>query len=148
MVLFGLFLVILELVPILVKEFLLLLGASSSHSGIYIPAPEGTQFIAVADGEITFTGFLGGGGYTITLSVDNMRITYCHVSPTYIVKKGDKIKKGQVIGYVGPKNVYGVPGNQYFDENGNPTNGATTGPHLHFGVRIDGEYINPLLLFQ
>ena len=123
-------------------------GATSYHSGLDIGAPEGSKLIATCDGEITFTGFLGGGGYTITLSVDNMRITYCHVSPTYIVKKGDKIKKGQVIGYVGPKNVYGVPGNQYFDENGNPTNGATTGPHLHFGVRIDGEYINPLLLFQ
>ena len=123
-------------------------GATSYHSGLDIGAPEGSKLIATCDGEITFTGFLGGGGYTITLSVDNMRITYCHVSPTYIVKEGDKIKKGQVIGFVGPKNVYGVPGNQYFDENGNPTNGATTGPHLHFGVRIDGEYINLLLLFQ
>ena len=36
-------------------------GASSSHSGIDIPAPEGTQFIAVADGEITFRQFLGAG---------------------------------------------------------------------------------------
>lgn len=31
---------------------------------------------------------------------------------------------------------------------GNPTNGATTGPHLHLGVRIDGNYIDPLSLFQ
>ncbi len=38
-------------------------------------------------------------------------------------------------------------GNQYKDANGNPTNGATTGPHLHLGVRIDGEYVNPLTLF-
>ena len=35
-------------------------------------------------------------------------------------------------------------GNQYHDENGLPTNGATTGPHLHFGVRIDNKYQNPL----
>ena len=57
MVLFGLFLAIQELVLTLEKEFRQLLGASSSHSGIDIPAPEGTQFIAVADGEITFTQF-------------------------------------------------------------------------------------------
>ena len=112
MVLFGLFLVIQELVLILVKEFLLLLGASSSHSGIDIPAPEGTQLIAVADGEITFTQFLGAGGYTITLSFDNYRVTYCHCSPNYIVKVGDKIKQGQVIGYVGPHHDYGVKANQ------------------------------------
>ena len=97
-------------------------GASSSHSGIDIPAPQGSKFIAVADGEITFCKFLGAGGYTITLSFDNLKISYCHCDPNFIVSVGDKVKQGQVIGYVGPKNVYGVKGNQYFDENGNPTN--------------------------
>lgn len=119
-------------------------GASSFHKGIDIGAPEGTTLIAVLDGEITYTGFLGGGGYTITLTVDNMKITYCHVSPMYIVNIGDKVLRGQVIGYVGPKNVYGVKGNAYKDENGNPTNGATTGTHLHLGIRVDEEYVNPL----
>lgn len=123
-------------------------GATSYHAGLDIGAPQGSKFIAVCDGKITFTGFLGGGGYTITLSANNMKFTYCHVSPTYIVKKGDVVKKGDIIGYVGPKNVYGVPGNQYRDENGNPTNGATTGPHLHFGVRRDGKYIDPMSLFK
>lgn len=103
-------------------------GASSSHSGIDIPAPPGTQFIAVADGEITFRDFLGAGGYTITLSFDKFKISYCHCNPNYIVSVGDTIKQGQVIGHVGPKNVYGVKGNRYHDENGNPTNGATTRP--------------------
>lgn len=84
-------------------------GATSYHAGIDIGAPKGSKFIAVCDGTITFTGFFGGGGYTITLSVDNMKITYCHVSPDYIVQTGDEVKKGQVIGNVGPKNVYGVP---------------------------------------
>lgn len=123
-------------------------GASSYHSGLDIGAPEGSKLIAVTSGEITFASFLGGGGYTITLTSGNIKFTYCHVSPYYIVKIGDKVSQGQVIGYVGPKNVYGVKGNQYFDENGNPTNGATTGPHLHFGVRVDGEYIDPLSLFN
>ena len=122
-------------------------GASSSHSGIDIPAPEGTKFIAVADGTITFTQFLGAGGYTITLSFDNYRVTYCHCSPNYIVEVGDTVKQGQVIGHVGPKYVYGVKGNQYSDSSGKPTNGATTGTHLHLGIRIDGKYQNPLDFF-
>lgn len=83
-------------------------GASSYHKGIDIGAPEGTKLIAVVDGQITYTGFLGGGGYTITLSVDDMKITYCHVSPNYIVEEGQEVVQGQIIGFVGPKNVYGV----------------------------------------
>ena len=84
-------------------------GASTYHKGIDIPAPEGTALIASCDGEITFTGFLGGGGYTITLTTPkNLKISYCHVSPNYIVSNGDKIQQGQVIGTVGPKYVYGV----------------------------------------
>lgn len=121
------------------------LGATSYHKGIDIGAPQGSYLVAASDGKITFTGFLGGGGYTITLTTeDNMKITYCHVSPNYMVYEGDKISRGEVIGQVGPKNVYGVIGNIYTDSNGNPTNGATTGPHLHFGIRVDEKYVNPL----
>ena len=83
-------------------------GASSYHSGLDIGAPEGSKLVAVTSGEITFASFLGGGGYTITLTSGNIKFTYCHVSPNYIVKTGDNVKKGQVIGHVGPKNVYGV----------------------------------------
>ena len=84
-------------------------GASTYHKGVDIPAPEGTTLIAPCDGEITFIGFLGGGGYTITLTTtEYIKISYCHVSPNYIVAKGDQIQQGQVIGTVGPKYVYGV----------------------------------------
>lgn len=119
-------------------------GASSYHKGIDIGAPEGTVLIAVADGKITYTGFLGGGGYTITLSIEDMKITYCHVSPTFIVEVGQKVERGEIIGYVGPKYVYGVKENTYTDSTGKPTNGATTGCHLHLGIRVNGEYTNPL----
>lgn len=122
-------------------------GASSFHKGLDIGAPEGTILIAAIDGEITYTGFLGGGGYTITLSKDNMKITYCHVSPNFLVKTGDIINRGQIIGQVGPKYVYNVKGNTYYDETGKPTNGATTGCHLHFGIRINEQYQNPLEYF-
>ena len=125
-------------------------GASTFHKGIDIPAPEGTKLIATCDGNITFTGFLGGGGYTITLtSLDGVKISYCHVSPNYIVNVGDTITQGQVIGHVGPKYVYNVSGNIYSDpSNGKPTNGATTGCHLHLGFRINGNYVNPLDYLQ
>lgn len=132
----------------MVKEPHLLHGASSFHKGIDVGAPEGTKLYAVFDGKITFADFLGGGGYTLTLSNDTMKITYCHVSPNFIVDVGDTVQKGEWIANVGPKNVYGVAGNPYKDKDGNPTNGATTGCHLHLGVRIDGKYINPLDLFD
>ncbi len=83
-------------------------GASSFHKGIDVGAPEGTKLYAVCNGVITFASFLGGGGYTITLSADNMKITYCHVSPNFIVNVGDEVVKGEHIANVGPKNVYGV----------------------------------------
>ena len=121
-------------------------GASSSHSGIDIPAPTGSKFIAVHDGKITFTQFLGAGGYTITIkSTDGTyRFSYCHSSPEFIVSVGQQVKKGEIIGKVGPKNVYGVTNNPYKDSNGNPTNGATTGCHCHFTIKKNGELINPL----
>ena len=148
MALFGQFLVIVELAPLLESVLRQLHGAATSHTGTDIPAPPGSKFIAVADGEITFCAFLGGGGYTITLSNDSMKITYCHVSPNFIVSVGDTVVKGQHISNVGPKNVYGVVGNTYKDKNGEPTNGATTGCHLHLGVRINDKYTNPLNLFN
>ena len=120
-------------------------GASTFHKGTDIPAPEGTTLIATCDGEITFIGFLGGGGYTITITnSDGLKISYCHVSPNYIVSVGQLVEQGEVIGNVGPKYVYGVVGNNYKDASGNPTNGATTGCHLHIGFRENGEYVNPM----
>ena len=117
-------------------------GASTFHKGIDIGAPEGSKFVAVTNGTITFVGFLGGGGYTITLTDSNtkngkIQYSYCHCNPNFIVQENQEVQKGQIIGYVGPKYVYNVPGNTYKDSSGLPTNGATTGPHLHFGIRIN-----------
>ena len=128
-------------------------GASTFHKGIDIGAPQGSDFVAVTNGTITYTGFLGGGGYTITLTDENtdngeIKYSYCHCDPLFLVSIGDYVLKGQIIGHVGPKYVYGVKGNTYFDSEGKPTNGATTGPHLHFGMRIDGEYVNPVYYFS
>ena len=64
-----------------------------------------------------------------------------------LLKFGDHVYSGQVIGHVGPKNVYGVKNNPYKDSSGKPTNGATTGPHLHFTIKKDGKAVNPLNYF-
>lgn len=65
---YGLLQAYLKLIHILVKEMLQHHGASTFHKGIDIGAPEGFDFVAVTNGTITFVGFLGGGGYTITLT--------------------------------------------------------------------------------
>lgn len=62
-----------------------LYGASNYHSGIDIPAIEGTYFLATMPGIVTYTGFSGSGGYTINLENDNMKAVYCHVSPNFLV---------------------------------------------------------------
>lgn len=123
-------------------------GATSYHKGIDIGAPEGTSLYAMASGEITFADFLGGGGYTITLSTDKFKITYCHVSPNFLVRVGDMVQKGQLIAHVGPMYVDNVPNNPYHDSNGKPTNGAMTGCHLHLGIRKEESYLDPLGFFR
>ena len=123
-------------------------GASSFHSGIDIAAPEGTKLVAIVDGKITRAAWGGAGGYTIIMISGEYTFTYCHCSPEFFVKEGDEVKKGQVIGTVGPKNVYGIVGNPYKDSEGKPTNGATTGCHCHFSVKKEGEYIDPLEILE
>ena len=123
-------------------------GASSFHQGIDIPAPSGTNLVAVFNGTVTYTGFNGSGGFAIHIQNENLQFIYHHVSPDYIIHVGEKVYVGQIIGHVGPKNVYGVKNNPYKDSNGNPTNGATTGPHLHFTIKKDGKAVNPLNYFS
>ena len=148
---FGQYLAILTFLHILAKEKFLLLGASSYHSGIDIPASNGTNVYAISNGQISFASWGAGGGYTIVLELENytnISVSYCHLSPNYIVKRNDYVKKGELIAYVGPKNVYGIENNPYKDSNGNPTNGATTGCHLHLTIKIDDKAVNPLDFFN
>lgn len=114
-------------------------GASTYHSGIDIPAPEGTKLYSISDGEVVFASWGAGGGYTITIQLSDysdIRISYCHVSPIILVSKGDSVEKGQIVGSVGPKNVYGIINNPYKDENGNPTNRSYYWMSLTFYYQI------------
>jgi len=97
-------------------------GASSYHGGIDIAAPAGSNIVATCSGKVSFTGFYGSGGYTVIIENGDLSISYCHVSPTFLVCVGQYINKGEIIAKVGPKNVYGVPNNPYKDSNGKPTN--------------------------
>lgn len=67
------------------------LGASSYHSGIDIPAPEGTPIFAVCSGTVTFASWGAGGGYTIVVESGNISISYCHVSPNFKFFRGDTV---------------------------------------------------------
>lgn len=60
-------------------------GSGPFHSGIDIPAKEGTYFLATMPGKITYIGFNGSGGYTIILENENIKAIYCHTSPNFIV---------------------------------------------------------------
>jgi len=103
-------------------------GASTNHSGIDISAPQGSTVYSITSGVISFTGFLGANGFSIIQENNNLTVIYAHVSPEYIVSAGDFISIGKKIGHVGPKYIYNLENNIYTDNEGNPTNGATTRP--------------------
>lgn len=123
-------------------------GASTSHSGIDIAAPTGSNILSITDGVVSFLGFKDAGGFTLTVENSNYTISYCHISPNFLVNVGDYVSKGSIISSVGPFIVYGVPNNPYKDSKGRPTNGASTGAHLHLTVRKNGNLVDPLILFS
>lgn len=123
-------------------------GSSTYHSGIDIAARAGTKLYSCISGTVTFLGFKGAGGYTLTVKSDNITVSFCHISSSFRVSINDYVTKGMYIANVGPKNVYGVPNNPYKDSNGVPTNGATTGSHLHLTIKKDGYAVNPLSFFD
>lgn len=101
------------------------------HSAIDIRAPQGTPIKAPADGVIGKNHDAGMGySYIILIHGDNLTSVFGHVSG-FAVPEGQKVKRGQVVGYSG-----GTPGSA----------GAgylTTGPHLHWEVRLNGNPVNP-----
>lgn len=95
------------------------------HDGIDISAPAGTKIRAAANGKVAFAGRLGGYGNVVILRHDgDFFTTYAHNTKNG-AKKGDNIKQGQIIAYVGKT-------------------GRASGPHCHFEIRDGQKARNPL----
>lgn len=99
------------------------------HTGVDIGCSSGKDIIAAASGKVILAEYYGGYGNCVMLDHGGGIVTlYGHASKL-CVSKGDVVTQGQVIAKVG-------------------STGRSTGPHLHFEVRENGEYINPMSYFQ
>ena len=97
---------------------------SSSHTGLDIATSSGTPIKVVADGTVISAQYSGSYGNIVKISHGNgVETWYAHTKAMY-VKAGQTVKAGDVIAAVG-------------------TTGNSTGPHLHFEVRINGSSVNP-----
>ena len=95
------------------------------HSGIDFGAGWGSPIVAAADGQVVGAGWSGGYGRQVRVEhADGIVTTYSHMSG-FAASPGETVRQGQVIGYVG-------------------SSGLSTGPHLHFEVRMNGQAVDPL----
>jgi murein DD-endopeptidase MepM/ murein hydrolase activator NlpD len=101
-----------------------ILGYQKFHSGVDFGADYGTAIYAAAAGKVIFAGWYGGYGNAVVISHgSNITTLYAHASQVY-VSEGETVQKGQPIATVG-------------------SSGFSTGPHLHFEVRANGEPTDP-----
>ena len=95
------------------------------HAGLDFGAPYGSPIVAAANGQVVAAGWAGGYGHEVQIAHGGGIVTlYGHMS-SIVAQAGEMVRQGQVIGYVG-------------------STGLSTGPHLHFEVRVDGRAVNPL----
>jgi len=105
-----------------------ILHRTAAHLGIDYAAPKGTPVWAAATGTVTFKGQQGGAGNLVMIKHDGgIETAYMHLSRYADIRVGQRIKAKTVIGYVG-------------------STGLSTGPHLHFGVKQGGTWIDPTKL--
>ncbi|MEP3052116.1 MAG: M23 family metallopeptidase [Erythrobacter sp.] len=101
-----------------------ILGYRRMHSGMDFRARHGTPIVAVTDGRVSSAGRAGGCGNAVKIAHSgNISTRYCHMS-RMAVRRGQSVRRGQVIGYVG-------------------STGLSTGPHLHYEMYRGGRAINP-----
>jgi murein DD-endopeptidase MepM/ murein hydrolase activator NlpD len=104
-----------------------IMGYSKFHQGVDFAAATGTPIFAAGDGVVTAAEFQGGYGRIVIIRHRNgLETAYAHMSRFGRgLQVGDRLNQGDVIGYVG-------------------SSGRSTGPHLHFEVRVNGQAINPM----
>ncbi len=99
-------------------------GGGAMHSGLDFRGPSGAPIFAAANGTVSFVGYKGGYGKTVEIKHGNGLMTrYAHMS-RFNAKVGQKVEAGKTIGAIG-------------------STGRSTGPHLHFEVRINDRAVNP-----
>lgn len=101
-------------------------GGSDYHPGIDIANDSGTPIVATADGTVTDAGWNSGGyGNMVDIDHGNGYMTrYAHAE-SVVVAPGQMVRRGQIIAYMG-------------------NTGYSTGPHLHYEVRVNGNVVNPV----
>ena len=100
-------------------------GASTDHKGVDIGAPYYSDVFAAQSGTVIQAGWNGGYGYCVTIAhPQGVATLYAHLDD-YFVSVGQSVSRGQVIGECG-------------------STGISTGPHIHFEVRVNGTQIDPL----
>lgn len=101
------------------------LGGRRAHSGVDLAAPTGTPVYATADGIVGRANWFSSYGLFIQIEHGaNLQTRYAHLSKL-AVADGQRVRKGDLIGYVG-------------------STGRSTGPHLHYEVRVNGKAVNPM----
>ncbi len=95
------------------------------HGGIDLAGPTGTPIYAANDGRVIYAGWADGYGYLVKIDHGNGVVTYYGHNSEILVEVGDWVTVGQQISEMG-------------------STGFSTGPHLHFEVRINGERIDPV----
>lgn len=100
-------------------------GKYTMHQGVDLPAPRGTPIYATRSGYVTISGYNSTAGNYVTINhQDGYSSVYMHMTHD-VVDAGQYVKAGQLIGYVG-------------------STGRSTGNHLHFGITLNGTYVNPM----